>query len=246
MEKLSLSQLQANMLRLTAFPTPNQQFNPESWWASLINQQPENTSTKSALGEKVAEGSYGSGTFTIGTSPLRIDLVYKSVEKEETLDSTIPVIGNVSDTVNSFQQLIEKWFDIESIPSISRLAFGGILVFPVENLETGYNLLSKYVKLDIDEQASDLLYRINRRRNSTIYPSLVINRLSTWGVMVVKVGLFDPNTTIYQLPETYAFRVELDINTVPNEDNIVTGQWKEIFGELVILGKEIAELGDIK
>jgi len=121
---------------------------------------------------------------------------------------------------------------------------------PVDDRPSGYRKLGSYLPgIQIDpEGSSDFLYQINRPRKARLnIPSLRINRLSNWSVSRIDIGGQFGAQTI-ELPglEQYACRLELDINTAPDfQEILVREQLRSTFEELVDLGKEIAARGDI-
>jgi hypothetical protein len=142
-----------------------------------------------------------------------------------------------------------KW--IQTLPMI-RLAFGAVLLQPVDGLAEGYRLLSSYVQLQIDpENTSDLLYQINRRRvSSSGITGLTINRLAKWSVLRLQRNLFmlSPGSPVqsHTQSEAFACRLELDINTAPEfEGELPQAELPSLIQELVEMGREIAEQGDI-
>jgi hypothetical protein len=146
---------------------------------------------------------------------------------------------------------MSRWFEIDDLPSIARLAFGAIVLCPVEDHQTGYQRLNQYVPVELDPVASsDFIYQINRRRDSnTGIPELVINRLSRWSVAhgtLTNFALGPTGPIATSGPTYFACRLQLDINTVPGSSTILPGQQiPRIFYELVELGEEIIEKGDI-
>jgi len=133
--------------------------------------------------------------------------------------------------------LMLRW--LAGCPPLQRLAFGAVLTRPVDDLLTGYRQISDYlpfVQLD-PESSSDFSYQINRPRNSTVISGLRINRFSRWSVARVFASTFDTQI---------GCRVELDINTAQEfQGELPQEKLPVIIQELVDLGKEIAENGDI-
>jgi hypothetical protein len=165
--------------------------------------------------------------------------------------SEIPVLGPFIETLEVFLGLTNRWFELETCPPLVRLAFGAVLLQPVENQTQGYEILSTYLPFQVDlEETSDFLYQINRRRESaTGIADVKINRLAKWSVQKTSQGFVPiiPLGQPQQLAEFLACRLELDINTIAEfEGEFSREQLPRLFDELVALGKEIAEQGDIR
>jgi len=79
---------------------------------------------------------------------------------------------------------------------------------------------------------------------------LRINRLTKWSVVRRGTGLIElsphgPKASFFPSAESYACRLELDINTLPDyEGELPHDQLGDIFQELVDLGMETAIKGD--
>jgi len=246
----ALTGWQAESLRLTAFPNPSATVAESTWWKDIVGQPSETRISKPLKSFYREEGTYESGTLALDVQPNRIDWVLKPLEKEKESLGKVPLLGPFPDALNSFRQLAQRWLNLETCPPIKRLAFGAILLEPVDSIHVGYRRLSRYLPLlQLDAGGlSDFLYQINRPRDSTPgVHGLRINRLSKWSVANVRLIPFDP-ASLDNVPihEEVFCRLELDISTAaefPNE--LPRKSQYEIFLELTNLGKEVSEKGDI-
>jgi hypothetical protein len=253
-ERPPLSAWQVEALRLTGFPSPAARVQPESWWRDVTNESPEIRTSQLKTGGLKDEGTYGRGKLTLAVAPTRIDWILTTVADEKPEAPGFRHLGQFIQTLESFQCLMERWLEFTAFPLMQRLAFGAVLLQPVESLQEGYRQLGMYlpfVKLD-PEPSSDFLYRINRSRNSSIgIDGLQINRLSTWSVASTALVEFSAAAlargAIRSIPglTLFACRLEVDINTAaefPGEFS--AEQSRRIFHELIDLGREIAQEGD--
>src|SRR4051794_34676331 len=96
---------------------------------------------------------------------------------------------------------------------ITRVAFGAVLLLPVDNREIGYRELDRLLaSVTVDPiSTKELLYRINRPK---IYKgNIVLNRLTTWASLDVRkfislgAPLGQPSTPI---SEEAFVRLEVD------------------------------------
>lgn len=240
-------------LRLTVFPSPAAQIvQTPTWWTQLVGEPPEKSTSFPRTGRMQEEGSVDGGRLILIVQPLRIDWGFTvSAEKDQEGEGGFS-IGKFPDILNMFIGRIRGWFEFETCPSANRLAFGAILLRPVENLQKGYEGISEFlpdVKIDASG-SSDFLYQINRPRSSTgSVSSLKINRLMKWSVamtMSFKLDLASARQALSDAGQNFACRLELDINTAAEfEGELSREQMPQILTELVDLAKEIAREGDI-
>jgi len=246
--KESNSAWQTESLRLTAFLAPGLITNDAAWWEKLTGRAPE-TSIRRPLYQD--EGEFEEGRLTLSMQSLRVDWTY-AVDLRK-FGTELPTLGVFPETSSKFKNLISRWFEI--CPSITRLAFGAVLLQPVSSRIEGYNRITGYlpsVKLD-GEGSSDFAYQINRPRPSKSMQALQINRLSKWSVMnlhyiQLAVDAGQPGLTQATIPNEghNACRLELDINTSASfSGQLPKEKLSVIFDELIAVGKEIAERGDI-
>jgi hypothetical protein len=232
----------AETLRLTAFiasPIPADQ----RWWQDLVGSSPENTITRQKEQIQQQEGPFENGRLALTTLINRIDWIFTISLDKETL-------GPFSKSIDTFTKLMDRW--LPSCPPMSRLAFGAILLKPVQNRSTGYKWLIPFLpNLKIDPDGStDLLYQINRSRGSgTDVPGLRINRLSKWSVRVHVLVQLTPAPTIVNEnvgQQSPAAQLELDINTSPELKGTLPPEMViAVYHELVDMGREIASKGDV-
>ena len=235
-------------LRITAFTTTPLQGSIITWWKDLINDEPAEQTSFPKKGIYRFSGPYLDGILTLNIEPVRIDWFYDTIIDKENKST----IDTFSEGLNKFIPLMSKWFEyIPEIP-IGRLALGTILQIPVKNRKIGYEIISSYlpdITLD-SENSSDFFYQINRPRASKLnIDDLVINRLSKWQVISIISGqtpLGQSELGYIPFMEDYSCRLELDINTSNKFKGLLpSDKTNDIFQELVELGKEIAEKGDI-
>ena len=252
-QRASLHEWQVEHLRLTAFPDSTMKIPVINWWEKLTGQQPESRTFRPKSDELLEEGAFETGVLALHIQPFRIDWRLTRANPKGIPDEEIPMIGEFPMVLESFLNLMQKWLQDES-PQLGRLAFGAVLFLPVENHQAGYERLSAYlpnIKLD-SEASSDFLYQINRPRNSNIdIPGLRVNRLSKWSIFSFVRTLMESNirtSRSEQLshPGAFACRLELDINTTADFNNMLPREkLLTIFKELIEFGKEIIERGDV-
>lgn len=247
-----LSAWQAEFFRLTAFPVDPPLVEGTKWWTDVVGEEPEARLLRLKQGALQEEGPFHGGKLALAVQPPRIDWVFSPAEERTPESGDLLTLGSFSDLVDLFSQTVIRWFTVETCPPIQRLAFGTTLIQPVQNRPEGYRQIALYlpaIKLDA-EGSSDFHYRINRRRPSkTEGQNLVINRLSTWSVMAWGRAFFSVGAgraSAASQTSGFALRLELDINTAQDfQGQLSKEQLPGIFEELVEMGKEIAQEGDI-
>lgn len=238
---------QAHLLRLTCFTSSAANFDPTNWWLDITGEQPENTVVRAREGFRQDDGIINEKKLILGVQPTRVNLLMQSTESENQTP-----IGLFTDNLDPFLAIVSRWFKVA--PPLTRIAFGAVLIFPVADRETGYEMLAKLLpKIQIDSvNSSDFLYQINRPRTShTITPKLKINRLTKWSVQKSSLVHFvlSPSVKIpstFPSNETVSCRLELDINTSEDfKSDLPQNKLMNIFEELVELAKEITIKGDV-
>ena len=243
---------QSSTLRLTAFLGPTARVSENTWWADLIGKPPESRTIRQQKGEQNDQGPFEQGTIALNVNPARVDWLFVPKVDPEKFEGNMPTVGSFPEVVDLFLKFMQRWLTPPMCPPIQRLAFGAILHQPVDRRASGYALLNSFLPaVDVDPQnSSDLLYQINRPRQSTCgVKDLLINRVSKWSVMSVQfvgIQVDQAPTTKILGPENFACNVELDISTDKEfQSELPREQLSIIFQELVELGKEIARDGDI-
>lgn len=243
-----ISAWQTESLRSTAFPSSVVRIDNVNWWQELIGEPPENRVIRAREGVQQDEGRFENGRLVLGVRPTRFDWLYTVGTDTE---PTQQWVGPFDDSINLFLDLMSRWFDV--CPPSKRLALGIVLTLPVPDRVAGYQILSEYlphIKFD-SEGSSDFLYQINRPRKSQIdIPGLRINRLSKWAVARHGQGNIeispDIQASFVPTSESFACRLEMDINTVPEPQvEIPKSKYMDVFREFVDLAKEILSRGDV-
>src|SRR5262249_10353878 len=152
---------------------------------------------------------------TLNIIPIRIDWHYTVIQEIGQQEMEFKTLGSFPENIEPFRKLIDKWLKMQTIPPITRLAFGAVLLQPVETRIKGYEVLAPYLPALNLNNASDLVYQINRPRKSWgKIAELEINRLSKWAVLTYQAVVV-PNLlgSPRQVGESYASHLELDIST---------------------------------
>ena len=236
-------------LRMTAFPAPGSEITVTGWWESVAGEVPEQQTVNPRAGEFLEHGEYGNGRLELKINPASVNWIHRV---DELPPEKGPVtLGEFQSSCEKFCSLMNKWFDLDAAPNLVRLAFGASLIQPVQSQKEGLERLARYipaVKID-PAHSSDFLYQINRGRASKLdIEGLAINRVMKWSVTQHQLFLLDPaasGNVASAPPESYV-RLGIDINTMQDFEGVFRKEdFVRVFDELVEIGKEIAEEGDI-
>ncbi len=246
-----LSQFQWDVvtLRMTAFPKPGSEITAMDWWKSVVGEPPEQRTEQPRTGELVEYAKRGKGRMELQINPASFTWIHHITEVQS--QEKFEALGEFQSNCEEFCGLMDKWFNLDSVPDLVRLAFGAVLIQSANSKEESLERLGKYiesVKLDTSN-TSDFLYQINRRRPSNLtIDGLVMNRLMKWSVGQIRVLMThsDGRARFISTPSESIVQLEVDINTVPDFEGIIPrDQFSNVFEELVELGTEIAERGDV-
>jgi hypothetical protein len=238
------------ILRLTAFQSPESIIESANWWDDVIGDAPDERILKPKIGGSHESGSFEGGRLILDVAVNRVDWLLVAVEDIAATSEAISTIGPFNNIIDKFVPLADRWSKLATCPSLNRLAFGAVLLSPVETKSEGYQILSSYLPAVVidPEGSSDLFYQINRPRSSEgEIRGLRVNRLSKWSVITMQIAMIGPQGSVSAVKskENRACRLELDIST-PGEysETIEKKSINSVFTELVNLGKEIAAKGD--
>lgn len=244
---------QGELIRFTAFTFQGSSWQENNWWKELLKENPDSRAFIPKQEIQKESGQYKTGIVTIQSHPLRTDIIFQPNVAERKIEQS-QVLNDLSyvKSLNTFIPIMNDWLKLESSPTTRRIAIASQVLFPVNERREGYNYVLKYLpNLNLDlENASDFVYQINRRRKSTSgIDKLEINRLVKFSVLKrvrYEIGGHTKGAPITG-PFKYFFNIELDINTADEfEGSFSKDKTLALVEELVQLGNEIIEKGDIK
>lgn len=248
---LDRNEWRARHLMLIAFPVESALTQDQNWWTELTGNQPE-TSVRKPQGREDA-GTFGDVAVSLEIDPFRVKWTLAPKVDVDNLPDTVPTLGPVFGRRDWLVELMGRW--IQHCPPIKRLAFAGNLVQLVANRDEAYGRLNSYLHgVNVSADTSDFMYRLNRRRNTaTGIQGLVVNRLCTWYAVKISFGLHavslgsGESRDVQIQPEQDAAVLDLDINTIPefSTADLSRDQLRRVFAELVDIGLQAAEQGDV-
>ena len=236
-------------VRFTAFYLQGEEnLSLRDWWTGIVGDEPDEETTKRKERVTSLVGHFGAGKLSLESQPFRIDLNLQAVIAEGMQIGGFFVLGSFEDVSGQFVELTAKLLTLRSLPSITRIAYGAVLILPVCDRAAGYRQLVPYLRsVNIDaENILDFSYQINRRRPSdSQIANLFINRLNIWSVATIRPLVGTPQK-LQPTKAHFACRLQLDINTCQEfEGELSRKKLPTLLDELVVMGKEIAAQGDI-
>jgi hypothetical protein len=241
----------AEQLRLTVFTLPGVA-NPaaEQWWNGIVGSPADESTANLKMGLKTLASTFHSGKLILKLEPDRIDWLFvpQGPDPAAGPPGELPSIGPITENLESFSDIAERWLGREDIPDVVRIAFGTVVRHPEPDRRSAYVRLPDYLPLRLNPESSDFNLQINIPTVSQArIDGLRINRLSRWSVMgLARVALSVDSarvTTSSQFME-YAMRLEVDINTSPEfQRPIPKERLIELYRELVTLGRSIITEG---
>ena len=222
------------------FSAPGSETMGQGWWESVIAEPPEERKEQPRTRVVVEYAKRGKGRMELQINPASLTWIHHITEVQP--QEKFEALGEFQSNCEEFCALMDKWFNLDSVPDLVRLAFGAVLIQPAKSQEEGLERLGNYIKsVNVDTANSyDFLYQINRRRDTKLsIDGLVINRLMKWSVGQIRVLMTnsDGRANFVPTPSESLVHLEIDINTVPDfKGEIPREYFSRVFAELVELG----------
>jgi hypothetical protein len=242
-------------LRVTFFYRDDVPLHAAGTWERVTGSQPDSQRSSPKTGQVVESGTYGDS---------QLELVFASEPADGRLEWHLraPDLfeskhASFDETPSEFLQLMDKYIQTLSMPSVQRAALGVSVLRRVKDLAQGYSEISNYLPFQVDyADSSDFLYQINRKRPSQVLPGTEVNRLMKWSVVVLGRRILrltgsriaemkgTDASIVKPVDDQVALNLELDINTATNEDSsLEVGKLSELLREFVELAREILAKG---
>lgn len=239
---------QVESLRVTAFPVDISAVSAEKMWETCIGKTPDETRIQRS-GIETREAEYANGRIFLIKQVDRVDWRYHMQPEESEEPPALSIIGSIDSELSVVTDLARNWINSGTVSPINRLAFAGVLLYPVESVTAGYEILQRLLPSLNLENVKDLNYQVNRPRMSSAIDGLSINRLSRWNVIRSHIFAAVPSVSLRfrsTADEVVASRLELDINSAAEQTQpIAARSLVSLFDELVGNGLELSKKGDV-
>lgn len=235
-------------LRATAFQHFDSEIDLSQLWEDAVGSPPDQVQSRPKEKTMQCLGRFKENELRLIGGLDRLDWHLRPLDNSQSPEETEPpTLGFFSNAMELFQPTVERWLTGNSAIT-TRLAFGAVLFICVNDMNLSHKELARFLpNIQFDSSyAIDFLYQINRRRQSKVVQEISINRLSKWSVaqsVLLSVNL--ENNVRFERTQPLC-RLELDINTVMEREYRIPDQKTDsLFAELVKLGREIQNRGDI-
>ena len=246
-------------LRLTVFHHSGVQ--TSGLWEQLMCVRPESIEERPREGLVRQQGQADGNRLLLVTHAERLDWTFVpnptvNLGPNMTPALTTPVLIDPNQAVRKLQEALD--ISLQAVRQVQRLAFGALLGQEVANQTEGMNQFSKYLPhMALGEQdVSDFMYQINRRRRSSNVSHAQVNRIARWSLEQVITGEVHIGIGPAQAPRLmspsvspsaprFINRLLLDINTAPGNNAIAAGRMPGLLVELINLSCKVATEGDI-
>lgn len=253
----------AQSVRLTAFPAGLiDSDSVVDWWRDVAGSRPEESRARPREGQLTESGTValdeGRGVqVQLDVLPIRAEWRIAPPEGEDGQENdqrdgdsfALTSLDEFGRATELIQVVARRWWPMA--PPLKRLAFGAVIVHPVDSAEDAYQELSRFVHYPLErEHMSDFLLQVNRPRLArSTSESLQLNRLVKWSSLTIRrvqLSVTGDQIESGQSVERYTVRCELDINTqATRQEPLPVEQLPELFVEMCALASEIAQSGDI-
>lgn len=241
--KMSLDDWELGSLRLSVFYRPEEGFDHSGWWKQLFGDVADSKDSMEKRDRTLYSSVIEDWRYELDVTQSRSDLRVALTPQAMAGMNVFPTLGPLTKTEPDLLDLCKKLISLESMPTISRLAFGPVYFHPVAQKVDAYKLLDSMTSVCIDvEHSRGFNYQINRWRKSKL-SDCTVNRITKWMCQTVLSGeISHKDGAQTNTREWRAARLELDINTAAEFPGAFTSDG---FSELVEMAHEICEYGDI-
>jgi hypothetical protein len=240
----------AETLRLSVFFPEMAELKLADWKKVTGKEEPE--TLQSAAGRRSMIGPFLGGVIQMNALGPRIDCIILPKAPTETMEEGyIPNIGTFKQICKDFVEATAPWLAGIARP-INRVAFGGVALSKREDLRDAHEtLLGLLQSVNGDpDKMKELNFRVNWPKNSRNVNGLVLNRITNWSVLQIRLQLVvqaGQQTIVNDGALSIVIRMEFDHNT--DGDRTDTFEPKvlvPIYDELAALALENAEKGEVK
>lgn len=216
----------------------------EGLWEEVVGSPPESKETRPRQNNIYQEhGEVDGNRLVFAVQDSRVDWTLTPGSSQSRppqltkVDSSISLLKNALDT------------SLQSIRQVDRLALGTTFVREASSLDDAMNFLSRFlhhIPSPKEEELSDFVYQINRRRRSIQAPHVKINRVAKWSVEMFQQIHIQVRSGISTGTGTgWVSKLVLDINTVPEGPATSASNYPTIFNEFIGLTHRVAQEGDV-
>ena len=237
-------------LRLTVF-APG--FQATELWEKVMGVPPESIEQRPREASIRQQGEADGNRLHLATNADRLDWTFvPNPTVVPGANITPPLLRDPDQAVRKLQEALN--ISLPSVRQVHRMAFGMLLGQEVASQAEGMSRFSQYLPhMNLEEQdASDFMFQVNRRRQLSTVPYAQVNRIARWSLEQMFIGEVRIGISPAQAPQlmppsepVFINRLSLDINTAPENNAIAVVRMPSLFAELITLACRVAAEGDV-
>lgn len=242
---ISFADWMAENLRLSLFHHPREP-NP-GLWESLFSVRPESLDERPREKVLSERGVVNESVVALISQVDRLDWHFQPNPRSENDRGGLLILTNVEGAVTSTRKALDV--SLAELGKVDRIALGVTLAQRVADIDTGMDLLSKYLP-DMDMSrwgGADFIYQVNRRGRSGQHPHVLLNRIVKWSLDEYLSG--NVRITAHRGPQLstsgplHAARLTMDINTSTNNNAISTKKMPDLLSEFFLFAQQVSAGG---
>lgn len=192
-------------------------------WEKITNELPQNKTERPLERLLAEEGIWNDNLLSVSVRPERVDIVISPAPMSI---PSLPSIGLLDDVMIKASDILTKL----SFDQVTRIAFGLVIQQPEKDHSSAYQSLAKLLpNIKIEQGSREFLYQINIPIKSQNDASIEINRLQNWSASRLSFFSLHNSNSI----ELFATRLELDINTHPDNSLANLPTTRNLMDELI-------------
>lgn len=240
-------------LRLTVFPEPSaekaRRLDSGELFYQLSGEQCVTFTRNPRESTEIAFGPIGGNGVSIELDPHRVQWKFDPLDDGTGIRPEPALLSSPAGAIDSLRITLLNF--AADFP-LRRIAIGALLAQHTSDNDESYGRLANILpRLNlVPGQTSDLIYRINRPRDSKCQEGLKLNKLATWSAAVFRafqvVGDARQTGNFGMVAESYEIRLEFDVNTSGERtESIPVENIECIFNELMQIATDLATNGDV-
>jgi hypothetical protein len=221
---------QVEMLYIEAYSDKIANVSASEIWGAQLDFEPDEVHQFKRERMEGQEGDHKNGRIVLIKRQDQVEWRYQANQDDES--AGFPIVGSLEDELSVIVELGKRWLRSPELFIVNDLVFGAMLLNPADSLHSGFDTLKRYLPSLRTEGLSDVLYRVNRPRNSQVVDNLLVNRETWW--------------TVARSYQDYATRLRFDINTKADKTEPLSPTCLvKLLEEMVNWGLELSMEGDI-
>jgi hypothetical protein len=200
----------ADHIRISLFANEIWSAPVETVYSEVFGEVPESTTNKPFVNEFSAFGVWNGLRLEVKHTFNRIDFILQELPSET---APMPLIKDIQTVIPIFSSLVSTWAASQA-QGVVRIALGCNAFLLSSDVKDSYTKLQNLVKvISVDvERFKEFRFQVNLPISSTVSNEIIINRLSSWASIALRVGLISAENPRF-FDEKHYVACTLDVNT---------------------------------